>query len=48
MSAQEKLKKMYIEIMKQSGEFALIEDIHRIRKELGLPDVPNHLDDLDW
>jgi hypothetical protein len=47
MSAQTKLKKMHLEIMKQSGESALIEDIHRIRKELGLPDVPNHLDDLE-
>ena len=47
MSAQTKLKKVHLEIMKQSGEFALIEDIHRIRKELGLPDVPNHLDDLE-
>ena len=47
MSAQEKLKKMYIEIMKQSCESALIKDIHRIRKELGLPHVTNHLDDLD-
>jgi len=47
MSAQTKLKKMHLEIMKQSGESALIEDIHHIRKELGLPDVPNHLDDLE-
>ena len=47
MSAQTKLKKVHLEIMKQSGEFALIEDIHRIRKELGLPDVPSHLDDLE-
>jgi hypothetical protein len=47
MSAQTKLKKVHLEIMKQSGESALIADVHRIRKELGLPDVPNHLDDLE-
>ena len=47
MSTKTKLNKVYLEIMKQSDESALIEDIHRIRKELGLPHVPNHLDDLE-
>jgi len=47
MSTKTNLDKVQLEIMKQSDESTLIKDIHRIRKELGLPHVPNHLDDLE-
>lgn len=47
MSKHSKPEKAHLAILKHSSETMLIDDIHRIRNELGLLNVSNHFDDLD-